>query len=61
MPKIELSESQVENLKEFFEFNFIDYIRTDTEIENLDYVVDMCEIYTKLKAAKKEMFGDERE
>lgn len=58
MPKIELSKSQVKNLMEFFEFTFIDYIRSDTEINNIDYVVDMCEIYTKIKAAKKEMFGD---
>lgn len=46
---INLTSSQVRNLVEFFEFNLIDNIRDDTEIDNIDYVVDMCEIYSKLK------------
>lgn len=46
---INLTFSQVENLAEFFELNFIDSIRNDTEMDNIDYVVDMCEIYSKLK------------
>lgn len=46
---IELTNSQVENLMEFFEFEFIDSIRNNTDIDNMDYLVDMCEIYKKLK------------
>ena len=46
---IELTESQVDNLMEFFEFEFIDSIRRNTDIDNINYLVDMCEIYKKLK------------
>ena len=46
---LNLSFSQVENLAEFFEFYFIDSIRNDTDVDNINYVVDMCNIYAKLK------------
>ena len=46
---IELTNTQVDNLIEFFELGFIDYIKADPDLDNLDYLVDMCEIYTKLK------------
>ena len=51
---LNLTFSQVENLAEFFELNFIDSIRDDAELDNIEYVVDMCEIYTKLKKALAE-------
>ena len=51
MPKIELTKSQIENLKDFFDYEFINGIRNDTEIDNMSYLVDMCEIYKKLKEA----------
>jgi hypothetical protein len=54
---IKLTESQVSNLVEFFELNFIDSIRTDTDIDSMDYMVDMCEVYTKLKEALEENNG----
>jgi hypothetical protein len=54
---ITLSESQVENLVEFFELNFIDSIRNDTDIDNMDYMVDMCDVYSKLKRAKEKDNG----
>ena len=46
---LNLTFSQVKNLVEFFEFNLIDNIREDTDIENMNYLVDMCEIYKKLQ------------
>lgn len=54
---IELTKSQIDNLMEFFEFKFIDLIRSDEEVDNINYLVDMCDIYKKLTAAK-EMVGD---
>lgn len=45
-----LTKSQVENLIEFVEFHFIDSIREDTEIDNIDYVVDMMDALTKLRS-----------
>ena len=44
-----LTKSQAENLMEFFEVAFIPMVRDTPEIDNLDYLVDMCEIYKQLK------------
>lgn len=38
----------------YFEFDFIESIRRDEEVDNIGYLVDMCDIYTKLKDAKAE-------
>lgn len=53
MAKIELTKSQVKNLMEFFEIWFIHSIRENDVIDNIDYVVDMCEIYKNLETAKE--------
>ena len=47
---LNLTYSQIVNIAEFFEYNLIDNIRNDTNIENIEYVVEMCEIYKMLKA-----------
>lgn len=44
-----LTQSQAENLMEFFEVAFIPMVRDTPEIDNLDYVVDMCEVYKEIK------------
>ena len=44
-----LKKSQVENLIEFIELHFIDSIRDDTDVDNIDYVVDMMDTLTKLR------------
>lgn len=51
--KIELTRSQVDNLIEFFEFEFIDSVRDNSDVDNMEYLVDMCEIYQKLKEVQK--------
>lgn len=45
-----LTKSQVKNLIEFIEFYFIDSIRQDTEIDNINYVIDMMDALTKLRS-----------
>lgn len=45
---LKLTPSQVNNLIEFFELNFIDSIRNDPECDNINYLVDMCDIYKQL-------------
>lgn len=50
-----LTESQVENLTEFFDLDFIRYIRDRIEegmLDNMACLVDMCEIYCKIKSAE---------
>lgn len=48
---ISLTISQIENLKEFIEFEFIGSIRDDEDIDNIDYIVNMMDAYKKLKEA----------
>lgn len=55
---VELTKSQVENLIEFIELNFIDIIRKDEGIDNIEYVIDMMEALKKLRAVA-EKFDNE--
>ena len=47
--KIDLTESQCRNLCDFIELNIFEYIRNDTEIDNIGWLIDMMETYQKLK------------
>lgn len=49
------TKSQVDNLIEFIELNFIDVLRNDTDIDNIDYVVDMMDALTKLRQTRSAM------
>lgn len=48
---VDLTKSQVENLIEFIEWNFIDVIRKDEDVDNINYLIDMMEALKKLRAA----------
>lgn len=54
---IDLTTSQIENLCEFLEFNLIPNIRADTDIDNINYLTDMCAVYKKLKRIKEKHNG----
>lgn len=54
MYEIELTKSQIENLIDFFEINFIDTIRQDTDIDSIGYVCDMCNLHQSLKKSLEE-------
>ena len=45
---LQLTKSQLINLKEFLEFNFIQCIREDDTVDNIDYLVDMCVAYKQM-------------
>lgn len=49
------TKSQVDNLIEFIELNFIDVVRNDIDIDNIDYVVDMMDALTKLRQTRSAM------
>ncbi len=53
-----LTKSQIDNIIEFIELNFIPSIRVDTEIDNIDYVVDMMSALTTLRETSKQMSDD---
>lgn len=50
---IELTMSQIDNLMNYFEFDFIPVIQKDESLDNINYLVDMCDIYKRLVAAKE--------
>lgn len=54
MNTVKLTQSQIRNLADFIQFNFIDSIRQDDEIDNINYLVDMCETYKILREAEKQ-------
>ena len=49
------TKSQVDNLIEFIELNFIDIFRNDIGVDNIDYVVDMMDALTKLRQTRSAM------
>lgn len=51
---VEFTKSQVDNLVEFIEWNFIDVVRKDKDIDNIDYIIDMMEALMKLRAVANE-------
>ena len=59
MIEIKLTKSQAENLLSFFESDFIPSIQRDEAIDNINYLVEMCDIYKKLRDGLKEKGGEE--
>lgn len=47
--QLTLTNSEAKNLMEFIQYEFIDSIREDEEIDNIEYVCDICRAYSKLK------------
>ena len=50
---VALTKSQVDNLVEFAELNFIQSIRDDIDVDNIDYIVDMMYALKTLMLASK--------
>lgn len=50
---VALTKSQVDNLIEFIELNFIQSIREDTNIDNIDYIVDVMDALKTLRLSSK--------
>lgn len=48
---VSLSKTELANIIEFIEIEFIDSIRRDDEIDNIDYVVSMMNALQKLRFA----------
>jgi len=56
--KLELSPSQAESLMVFIEDHLIRDIREDPEIDCMDWLADMCEIWRELKQWNTMRFSD---
>lgn len=55
---VEFTKSQVDNLVEFIEWNFIDIVRKDEDVDNINYIIDMMEALKKLRTVA-EKFDNE--
>lgn len=53
--KVELTKSQITNLASFIQYNFIEEIRNNDDIDNINYLVDMCDAYKVLKEAEEQI------
>lgn len=53
--KVELTKSQITNLVSFIQYNFIEEIRNNDDIDNINYLVDMCDAYKVLKEAEEQL------
>lgn len=49
---IEFTEQQAENLTNFIESELLDAIRRDESWDNFDYLVNIVDVYKKLKLPK---------
>lgn len=49
---VELTRSQCKNIAELIELNIFDYIRNDTEIDNMEWLCDMADAWKKTKEAE---------
>lgn len=47
--KLDITKSQAESLLKFIEIEFIDSVRNDEGIDNMQYVVNICDVYKELK------------
>ena len=56
MACIEITKEQAESVVDFLEAEFINGIRNDPDLDNLRYVVNICEVYKKLNdVARREV------
>lgn len=52
--KIELTKSQIGSLLEFIEYEFVDSIRRDETVDNIDYVVNISDVLKTLRSATED-------
>lgn len=53
--QVELTDTQIKNVADFIEFNLLEVIRKDYDIDNILWVHDMCEVYKTLREAEQKL------
>lgn len=48
---ITFTEAELAALSDYIQFNLLDVIRTDVNIDNINWVCNMCHIYEKVMGA----------
>ena len=60
MAQIELSKAEIENLIDFFDIEFIPFVKAVDELDNMKYLTSMCDVYKKLETALDEVTNEDR-
>lgn len=55
----DITKGQIESLIEFIDLNFIPSIRNDVDIDNMDYICNICDIYRNLTKAQETIWNNE--
>ena len=56
---VHITKGQIESLIEFIDLNFIPSIRNDENIDNMDYICNICDIYRNLIKAQETIWNNE--
>ena len=54
-----ITKGQIESLIEFIDLNFFPSIRNDVDIDNMDYICNICDIYRNLTKAQETIWDNE--
>ena len=55
----DITKGQIESLIEFIDLNFLPSIRNDEDIDNMDYIYNICDIYRNLTKAQETIWDNE--
>ena len=55
----EITKGQIGSLIEFIDLNFISSIRNDEDIDNMDYICNICDIYRNLTKVQEIIWDNE--
>ena len=54
-----ITKGQIESLIEFIDLNFLTSIRNNEDIDNMDYICNICDIYRNLTKAQETIWDNE--
>lgn len=55
----DITKEQIESLIDFINLHFIPSIRNDVNIDNMDYICNICDIYRNLTKAQETIWNNE--
>ena len=54
-----ITKGQIESLIDFIDLHFISSIRNDEDVDNMDYICNICDIYRNLTKAQETIWDNE--
>ena len=55
----EITKGQIESLIDFIDLHFIPSIRNHVDVDNMDYICNICDIYRNLIKAQETIWNNE--